>query len=122
MPIHGKNKVVAVLQLINKKTGGEFTKSDEKLVNIFATYCSLALNYTKCIEELKREVFNIIFNFFFLLTWFVDFKKKLNEVCLELLPYQINATVLEPEIFIDPQKITIPSGFNELVRVRHAIY
>lgn len=44
---------------------------------------------------------------------FVVSKKKLNEICLELIPYQINSTVLEPELFIDPVKITIPAGFHE---------
>ena len=47
MPIISKGKVIGVVQMINKKSGGIFTHADENSFNTFAVFCALALHYSK---------------------------------------------------------------------------
>ncbi|XP_014674430.1 PREDICTED: cAMP and cAMP-inhibited cGMP 3',5'-cyclic phosphodiesterase 10A-like [Priapulus caudatus] len=47
MPILSNNKVVGVVQMLNKRGGTAFTNTDESTFKSFAVYCSLALLYSK---------------------------------------------------------------------------
>ncbi|XP_076334863.1 putative 3',5'-cyclic phosphodiesterase pde-5 [Tachypleus tridentatus] len=54
MPIFNRNKVIGVVQMVNKDSG-PFTKLDEENFETFATYCGLALHHAKLYERIRRS-------------------------------------------------------------------
>eukprot|EP00755_Sulcionema_specki_P010154 Sspe_Gene.45667::Locus_22654_Transcript_1_1_Confidence_1.000_Length_1894::g.45667::m.45667 len=54
-PIKHNNDVVAVAQLVNKKTGMPFTKDDEKMFSSFSVFCGINLTNMMAHEALKNE-------------------------------------------------------------------
>ncbi|XP_076318888.1 putative 3',5'-cyclic phosphodiesterase pde-5 isoform X2 [Tachypleus tridentatus] len=54
MPIFIRNKVIGVVQMVNKESG-PFTKTDEEAFATFATYCGLALHHAKLYDKIRRS-------------------------------------------------------------------
>ncbi|XP_013786130.1 probable 3',5'-cyclic phosphodiesterase pde-5 [Limulus polyphemus] len=54
MPIFIRNRVIGVVQMVNKESGS-FTKGDEEAFATFATYCGLALHHAKLYERIRRS-------------------------------------------------------------------
>ncbi|KAL4230000.1 cAMP and cAMP-inhibited cGMP 3' [Mactra antiquata] len=55
MPIHGKNAVLGVVQMINRKKGDFFTDEDVSAFKLFAVYCALALHYSRLYDMLRHQ-------------------------------------------------------------------
>jgi cAMP and cAMP-inhibited cGMP 3',5'-cyclic phosphodiesterase 10 len=73
MPIMGVEGILGVVQVVNKKSGGSFSSTDEILFKTFSVYCALALRYTKVTKQLhntvtKRRLYSTRFIFSFLET------------------------------------------------------
>ena len=54
MPIYIKDRIIGVVELVNKK-GGCFTKKDEQAFQTFAVYCGLALHNAKLYDRLWKS-------------------------------------------------------------------
>jgi sigma-B regulation protein RsbU (phosphoserine phosphatase) len=54
VPLKVKDKMIGVINLINKKGGGTFTRDDERLVGIIATQSAQVLENSRLYEEEKR--------------------------------------------------------------------
>jgi sigma-B regulation protein RsbU (phosphoserine phosphatase) len=54
VPLKVKDKMIGVINLINKKGGGTFTRDDERLVGIIATQSAQVLENARLYEEEKR--------------------------------------------------------------------
>ncbi|XP_054154155.1 probable 3',5'-cyclic phosphodiesterase pde-5 [Oppia nitens] len=54
MPVMNKNKVIGVVQMVNK-LNGNFTKVDEENFGTFATYCGLALDHARLYEKIRKS-------------------------------------------------------------------
>ncbi|CAG2169064.1 unnamed protein product [Oppiella nova] len=67
MPIFSKNKVIGVVQMLNKMKGN-FNKVDEENFSTFATYCGLALDHARLYEKIRKS-------------------EQKNKVALEILSY-----------------------------------
>ncbi|CAG2121869.1 unnamed protein product, partial [Medioppia subpectinata] len=67
MPIFSKNKVIGVVQMVNKLKGN-FNKMDEENFSTFATYCGLALDHARLYEKIRKS-------------------EQKNKVALEILSY-----------------------------------
>ncbi|VDI45847.1 cAMP and cAMP-inhibited cGMP 3',5'-cyclic phosphodiesterase 10 [Mytilus galloprovincialis] len=55
MPIIGKQKVVGVVQLINRLEAECFTNADENAFKLFAVYCALALHFSNLFNMVKQQ-------------------------------------------------------------------
>ncbi|XP_054156064.1 probable 3',5'-cyclic phosphodiesterase pde-5 [Oppia nitens] len=55
MPIFIRDKVIGVLQMVNKKVLDIFTKEDEESFAVFATYCGLALDHARLYEKIHKS-------------------------------------------------------------------
>nr|XP_039268130.1 cAMP and cAMP-inhibited cGMP 3',5'-cyclic phosphodiesterase 10A-like [Styela clava] len=55
LPIMSESEVYGVVQMINKRTGGSFTKLDEDNFTMFAIFCALALRYSRIHAKLESE-------------------------------------------------------------------
>lgn len=53
MPVKFKGKTIGVLQLINKKGGGSFTKEDEELLEGMSSQVAIALENARLYKEVK---------------------------------------------------------------------
>lgn len=60
MPVIFKDKTIAVIQLINKKNGKFFTKSDEELLEGIAANIAVALENAKLFDNVKRQSMDLI--------------------------------------------------------------
>jgi len=60
MPVIFKDKTVAVIQLINKKNGKNFTKGDEELLDGIAANIAVALENAKLFDNVKRQSMDLI--------------------------------------------------------------
>jgi CheY-like chemotaxis protein/putative methionine-R-sulfoxide reductase with GAF domain len=56
VPVRGKTKLFGVLEVINKKDGTPFTKSDSLLLSIFAHYTALAIENARTYEDLQKHL------------------------------------------------------------------
>ncbi|XP_068082303.1 cAMP and cAMP-inhibited cGMP 3',5'-cyclic phosphodiesterase 10A-like [Anabrus simplex] len=54
MPILGRDGVLGVVQLVNKKNGPCFTNADENIFKTFSVYCALALHYANLQEQMRK--------------------------------------------------------------------
>ena len=54
MPIYIKDRIIGVVELVNKK-GGCFTKKDEQAFQMFAVYCGLGLHNAKLYDRLWKS-------------------------------------------------------------------
>lgn len=61
MPIMAVDGILGVVQMVNKRSGGGFTTTDESLFKTFCVYCSLALRYTKIQQKLNATVKRVNF-------------------------------------------------------------
>ena len=52
--VHGNARVLAVLNVNRKKSGGNFTKSDLKILNIMANHASVALENVRLIRDIEQ--------------------------------------------------------------------
>ncbi|XP_044258941.1 cAMP and cAMP-inhibited cGMP 3',5'-cyclic phosphodiesterase 10A-like [Tribolium madens] len=53
MPIVGVEGILGVVQVVNKRSGGHFTSTDESLFRTFCVYCALALRFTKVQNQMQ---------------------------------------------------------------------
>ncbi len=60
MPVIFKDKTVAVIQLINKKNGKNFTKADEELLEGIAANIAVALENAKLFNNVKEQSIDLI--------------------------------------------------------------
>ena len=56
VPVRGRDKIIGVLKVINKKDGTPFSKSDSLLLNIFAYYAATAIENARIHGELKEHL------------------------------------------------------------------
>lgn len=56
VPVRGKAKLIGVLEVINKKDGGTFTRADSLLLSIFAHYTAVAIENARIYGSLKRRL------------------------------------------------------------------
>ncbi len=47
--------MIGIVQMVNKATGGPFTKDDEKAFEVFSVYCGLALHHAKLYDKIRRS-------------------------------------------------------------------
>ena len=55
VPLYSKEKMIGVIQVINKKDHLPFTKEDEKLLNTFACHAAIAIENAKLYENIREE-------------------------------------------------------------------
>jgi CheY-like chemotaxis protein/putative methionine-R-sulfoxide reductase with GAF domain len=56
VPVRGRDKIIGVLKVINKKDGTAFTKSDSLLLSIFAYYAATAIENARIHGDLKDHL------------------------------------------------------------------
>jgi CheY-like chemotaxis protein/putative methionine-R-sulfoxide reductase with GAF domain len=56
VPVRGKTKLIGVLEVINKKDGTPFTKTDSLLLSIFAHYTAVAIENARTYEDLQKHL------------------------------------------------------------------
>ena len=56
VPVRGRDKIIGVLKVINKKDGTPFTKSDSLLLSIFAYYVATAIENARIHGDLKDHL------------------------------------------------------------------
>lgn len=56
MPIMGVDEILGIIQVVNKKRGAYFSKTDEILFHTFSIYCAFALHYNKMYEKMLKTV------------------------------------------------------------------
>jgi len=55
VPLFSKEKMIGVIQVINKKEHLPFTKEDEELLNTFACHAAIAIENAKLYENIREE-------------------------------------------------------------------
>jgi len=56
VPLKVKNKLIGVLEVINKKNGSKFTEEDELLLVIFASHAAMAIENARLYSELRDRL------------------------------------------------------------------
>ena len=56
VPLRAKNKMIAVLEVINKEDGSSFSEKDALLLTIFAEQAAMAIENARLYEELKNQI------------------------------------------------------------------
>nr|CAD7201405.1 unnamed protein product [Timema douglasi] len=54
VPIMGRDGILGVVQLLNKKNASYFTNLDEQIFNTFSIYCALAVHYSNLQKEMDK--------------------------------------------------------------------
>ncbi|XP_044258943.1 cAMP and cAMP-inhibited cGMP 3',5'-cyclic phosphodiesterase 10A-like [Tribolium madens] len=93
MPILGKNGVLGVVQVVNKKRGGCFSSNDENLFKTFSLYCSMAVHYTNIHSEIKKQTY-------------------LNKINLKVVKLQQVPCIHDMTNFINRSYVNIPVEFD----------
>ncbi|XP_044756182.1 cAMP and cAMP-inhibited cGMP 3',5'-cyclic phosphodiesterase 10A-like [Coccinella septempunctata] len=91
--VKGENDILGVIEVVNKKNGC-FTKSDEILFDVFATYFALVLQFSNLHEHVKRQ-------------------EKMNELTVSLLNRQVTPCIHDYNHFMKNLNIKLPSTFAE---------
>ena len=55
VPLYSKEKIIGVIQVINKKDHLPFTKENEELLNTFACHAAIAIENAKLYENIREE-------------------------------------------------------------------
>jgi signal transduction histidine kinase/CheY-like chemotaxis protein len=56
VPLKAKNKIIGVLEVINKEDGSSFSEEDALLLTIFAEQAAMAIENARLYEELKNQI------------------------------------------------------------------
>lgn len=105
--------MIGVIQIVNKKKGTCFTKSDETLFQTFSVYCGFVLSYARLYDKMSYMVNYLINNEDFFYFVLLLFQNNMNEVYKEMLALHMQPCIHDFNFTINHPDVTLPPRFNQ---------